>query len=332
MTAIGPIVFSFFERHLKVDKAMSPASIKSYRDAVKLFLTFAASQCHRAITGLDTEDLTAERVREFLSHLEIERGNHVRTCNQRLAGLHALFNYLAEAAPEIRAEAQKVAAIPRKKSPPSGIPYLERDELEALFAELSTHARIALRDRALLLFLFNTGARVQEAADLTVDSLFLQSSPHVQLHGKGNKSRSCPLWPETSQLLQELLGGRITGPVFTATNGHALTRFGIYKVVRRHTARLGTNKDRGPLRHISPRVMRHSTAAHLLKAGVELNVVSGRLGHVRLNTTNRYAGTSLNSKKAAPPSGEAPVSAAKEMSGKSIWGDDKALLDWLASL
>ena len=123
---------------------MSPASIKSYRDAVKLFLTFAASQCHRAITGLDTEDLTAERVREFLSHLEIERGNHVRTCNQRLAGLHALFNYLAEAAPEIRAEAQKVAAIPRKKSPPSGIPYLERDELEALFAELPTHARIAL--------------------------------------------------------------------------------------------------------------------------------------------------------------------------------------------
>jgi site-specific recombinase XerD len=332
MTAIGPIVFSFFERHLKVDKAMSLASIKSYRDAVKLFLTFVASQCRRTITSLDTEDLTAERVREFLSHLEIERGNHVRTCNQRLAGLHALFNYLAEEAPEIRAEVKKVAAIPRKKSSPSGIPYLERDELEALFAELPTHAKIALRDRTLLLFLYNTGARVQEAADLTVDNLFLQSPPHVQLHGKGSKSRSCPLWPETAQLLQELIDGRATGPVFTAAHGRALTRFGIYKLVRRHTARLSADKDGEPLRHISPRVMRHSTATHLLKVGVELNVVSGRLGHVRLNTTNRYAGPSDRSKKVAQPSGEAPVSAAKEFPGKSIWGDDKALLDWLASL
>ena len=332
MTAIGPIVFSFFERHLKVDKAMSPASIKSYRDAVKLFLTFVASQCHRTITGLDTEDLTAERVHNFLSHLEIERGNHIRTRNQRLAGLHAFFNYLAEEAPEMRPDAQKVAAIPRMKSPPPGIPYLERDELEALFAELPNHARIALRDRTLLLFLYNTGARVQEAADLTVDNLFLQSQPHVQLHGKGNKSRSCPLWPETAQLLQELLDGRATGPVFTASSGHALTRFGIYKLVRRHTAHLSANKGGGALRHISPRVMRHSTATHHLKAGFELNVISGRLGYVRLDATNRYAETSIHSKKVAQPSGEAPVSAAKEFPGKSIWHDDKALLDWLASL
>ena len=331
MTAIGPIVFSFFEWHLKVDKAMRPASIKSYRDAVKLFLTFVAFESRRAITSLDTDDLTAERVREFLTHLEIERGNHVRTCNQRLAGLHAFFNYLAEQAPETLAEAQKVAALPRKKSPPPGIPYLERDELEALFAGLPTDARTALRDRALLLFLYNTGARVQEAADLTVDSLFLQSQPRVELHRKGNISRNCPLWPETAQLLQELLDGRTTGPVFTATHGRALTRFGIYKLVRRHTAHLSANKDGGPLRHVSPRVMRHSTAAQLLKAGVELNVVSGRLGHVSLNTTNRYAETSIRS-KVAQAGDDAPVSAAKEFPGRSIWRDDKALLDWLASL
>jgi integrase/recombinase XerD len=331
MTAIGPIVFSFFEWHLKADKAMSPASIKSYRDAVKLFLTFVASESHRAITSLDTEDLTAARVREFLTHLEIERGNHIRTCNQRLAGLHALFTYLAEQAPETLAEAQKVAAIPRKKSPPPGIPYLERDELEALFAGLPTHTRAALRDRALLLFLYNTGARVQEAADLTVDNLFLQSQPRVELRGKGNKSRNCPLWPETARLLQELLGGRTTGPVFTATHGRALTRFGIYKLVRRHTAHLSANRDGGPLRHVSPRVMRHSTATQLLKAGVERDVVGGRLGRVNLSTTNRYAEASVRS-KVAQPGDDAPVSAAKEFPGRSIWPDDKALLDWLASL
>jgi integrase/recombinase XerD len=332
MTAIGPIVFSFFEQHLKADKGMSPASIKSYRDAVKLFLTFVASERHRAITSLGTEDVTAERVREFLSHLETERGNHVRTCNQRLAGLRGFFNYLAEQVPQTRAEAQKVAEIPRRKSPPAGIPYLERDELEALFAGPPPHARTALRDRTLLLFLYNTGARVQEAADLTVDNLVLQSQPRVLLRGKANKWRSCPLWPETAQLLQQLLDGRTVGPVFTATHGRALTRFGIYKLVRRHTEHLNANKGEGPLRHVSPRVMRHSTATHLLKAGVELNVVRGRLGHLNVNTTNRYAETSIRSKKATPQGKKAPVSAVKGISGTSIWRDDETLLDWLDSL
>jgi integrase/recombinase XerD len=332
MTAIGPIVFSFFERYLKADKAMSLASIKSYRDAVKLFLTFVASDCHRTITGLGTQDLTAERVREFLRHLEVERGNHIRTCNQRLAALRGLFNYLAEQAPETRAEAQKVAEIPRKKSPPPGIPYLERDELEAIFAGPPTHARTALRDRTLLLFLYNTGARVQEAADLTIDNLVLQSQPRVLLRGKANKWRSCPLWPETTQLLQELLGGRTAGPVFAATNGRALTRFGIYKLVRRHTAHLNANKGEGPLRRVSPRIMRHSIATYLLKAGVELNVVRGQLGHVSRATTNRHAETRIRPKKSTQQGSEAPASASKGSSGSSIWGDDRALLDWLDSL
>ena len=329
MTAIGPVVFSFFERHLKADKVMSLASIKSYRDAVKLFLTFVASDCHRTIVGLGTEDLTAERVSKFLSHLETERGNNIRTSNQRLAGLRALFNFLAEQVPETLAEAQKVAAIPRKKSPPPGTPYLERDELEGLFAELPTGARTALRDRALLLFLYNSGARVQEAADLTIDNLDLQSPPRVHLPGKGNKSRSCLLWPETAQLLQEFLGGRTAGPVFTATHGRALTRFGIYKLVRRRTAHLDANKVGGPLRRVSPRVMRHSTAAHLLNSGVELNVVRGRLGHASLNTTNR---TGIHSKNAAQEAGEAPAPASKGLPGRSMWRDDKTLLDWLSSL
>jgi integrase/recombinase XerD len=332
MTTIGLIIFSFFERHLKADKAISLASIKSYRDAVKLFLTFVASERHLTITSLGTEDLTAERVREFLSHLEIERGNHIRTCNQRLAALRGLFNYLAEQAPETRAEARKVAEIPRKKSPPSGIPYLERDELEALFAEPPTHARTALRDRTLLLFLYNTGARVQEAADLTIDNLVLQSQPRALLRGKANKWRSCPLWPETTQLLQELLDGRTAGPVFAATNGRALTRFGIYKLVRRRTAHLNANKGEGPLRRVSPRLMRRSIATYLLKTGVELNVVRGQLGHVSRETANRYAETSTRPKKTTQQGREASVSASNGFSGSSIWGDDRALLDWLDSL
>jgi integrase/recombinase XerD len=332
MTALGPIVYPFFESYLKADKGMSPASIKSYRDAVKLFLTFVASERHRTITCLGTKDLTADRVKEFLGHLETERGNHVRTRNQRLAGLHALFNYLAQQVPEMLAEAQKVAAIPRKKSAAPVIPYLERDELDALFAKLPPHGRAALRDRTLLLFLYNTGARVQEAADLTIDNLLLKPQPRVQLHGKGNKWRVCPLWPETARLLRELLDERTDGPVFADAHGCALTRFGIYKIVGRHTAHLNANKSGGRPRRVSPHVIRHSTATHLLEAGVELNVVRGWLGHVSLNTTNRYAEISIRSKKAALQAIEAPISASMGFPRRSPWRDDTALLDWLASL
>jgi integrase/recombinase XerD len=311
MTALGPIVYAFFERHLKADKGLSPASIRSYRDALRLFLAFVAVEHHRKITRLTTEDLTAEGVRKFLGHLEVERSNHIRTRNQRLAGLHSFFNYLAGQAPETLAEAQKVAAIPRKRAPAPGTRFLERDEIEALFAGLPTGSATALRDRTLLLFLYNTGARVQETADLTIDNLMLKPQPRVHLHGKGDKWRSCPLWPETARLLRELLAGRTVGPVFTAKQGRALTRFGIYKLVRRHAAHLNANKNGGPPRRVSPHVLRHTTAMHLLEAGVELNVIRGWLGHVSLDTTNRYAEINIGMKEAALRACEPPVSVAE---------------------
>jgi site-specific recombinase XerD len=204
MTALGPIVYAFFERHAKTDKGLSPATVRSYRDALKLFLNFVAAEHRRPITRLTIEDLTAEQVRKFLSHLEGGRGNHTRTRNQCLAVLHTFFNYLAGQAPEALAEAEKVAAIPRKRVPPPGTQFLGRDEIEALFTGLPTEGRTALRDRTLLLFLYNTGARVQETADLTIDNLVLGPQPRVHLHGKGDKWRTCPLWPETAWLLHEL--------------------------------------------------------------------------------------------------------------------------------
>ena len=129
MNALGPIVYAFFERHLKGEKGLSPASVKSYRDALRLLLTFIAAQRHRAITRLAIADLTAERVRQFLGSLETERGNHIRTRNQRLAALHTFFGYLARQVPEMLAEAERVAAIPRKRAPPPGTQFLERTQL-----------------------------------------------------------------------------------------------------------------------------------------------------------------------------------------------------------
>ena len=337
MTTVGPIVNAFFEQHLKAEKGLSPASVSSYRDTLRLFLPFVASERSRSITRIAVADLTAERVRHFLNHLEVERGNHIRSRNQRLAGLHTFFNYLARQVPEALAEAERVAAIPRKRSPPPPTQFLERDEIETLMASLPSTGHTALRDRTLLLFLYNTGARVQEAADLRIANLQLAPQPRVNLHGKGDKWRTCPLWPQTAQLLRELIAERAidppaSAPVFTSRLGGPLTRYGIYKLVRRHTANLKATANGGPPRRISPHVLRHTTAVHLLEAGVEINVIRGWLGHVSLDTTHRYAEINMRSKEAALEACAPPVAASAAFPRRPVWRDDAALLNWLAAL
>jgi site-specific recombinase XerD len=333
---LGPILYSFFEDHLKSQKGFRPTSVKSYRDALKLFLHFVAKENRCKITRLTLSDLTCERVLQFLKSLEEERHNHIRTRNQRLAAFRTFFEYLANRVPEALSEAERVAAIPTKRVPPPETFFLERDEICTVFRNLSSEGPRALRDRALLLFLYNTGARVQEVADLRVEHLDLGSQPRVHLHGKGGKWRVCPLWPETASLLRRLLGERRadhtpTRPVFTSSHERPLTRFGIYKIVRRHTQHLTKKRsDTTPL-SISPHIFRHSTAVHLLEAGVEVNVIRAWLGHVSLDTTNRYAEINIRMKEAALQVCEAPI-ASEGFPRKPVWRDDPSLLKWLESL
>jgi site-specific recombinase XerD len=187
-------------------------------------------------------------------------------------------------------------------SRPTVSEYLRRlAEVNALFTALPTDHPQALRNQALLRFLYNTGARVQEAADLRATHLDLGTEARVRLHGKGDKWRTCPLWTQTANLLQNLLEQNrrrrhAEDAVFLARNGAPLTRFGIYKMMRRHTAKVVKKGADGTARHISPHVFRHTTAVHLLEAGVEVNVIRAWLGHVSLETTNRYAEITLRMK------------------------------------
>lgn len=334
--ALGPVLHAFFEDHLKVQKGLRPASVRSYRDGLRLFLCFVAETIGRKLSRLAVSDLTAERVLLFLRHLEANRGNRVTTRNHRLAALRGFFEYLASRIPETLAETQRVAAIPTKLCPPPQTYFLERDEIQTLFAGLSRRGRLALRDRALLLFLYNTGARVQEVADLRVENLDLGNPPRVHLHGKGDKWRLCPLWPETAAVLKELLSQQRVSPepgrpVFLSCRGDSLTRFGIYKVVRRHAGYLAPSTT-GPSRRISPHVFRHTTAVHLLEAGVDVNVIRGWLGHVTLDTTNRYAEINTQAKQEALLACQPPTSSSKELLRKPVWRDDEALLQWLENL
>jgi integrase/recombinase XerD len=327
---LGPAVQSFFLDGLITMRGLRPSSVRSYRDGLKLFLRFIATDAHRRITQLTLADLTFERVLGFLRYLEEARHNHPRTRNQRLALLHTFFEYLAVRVPEMLAVAERVAAIPPKRVPPSETRFLERDEISTLFARLPSSGRTAARDRVLILFLYNTGARVQEAVDLRVGDLDLSSSGRVRLHGKGDKWRTCPLWAETVKQLQSLLGAGSRSPddpIFASSSGRPLTRFGAYKIVRRHTRHLEARLGR-----IGPHVFRHTTAVHLLESGVEVNVIRGWLGHVSLDTTNRYAEINIRAKEAALQACEPPTTASAALPRKPIWRNDEALLAWLAGL
>jgi len=330
---LGPIVHSFFIDHLVAVKGLRPASVRSYRDTIRLFLCFVAADKKVKITKLRIEDLSFDRALAFLRHLEQSRQNHVRTRNQRLAVLHTLFDYIASREPEMLGVCQQVAAIPTKRAAPAEAHYLERDEIEELFRDLPRTGRLVLRDRALLLFLYNTGARVQEVADLRVGNLDLGEAGLVRLHGKGDKWRTCPLWHETAALLDQLLGASNTprgmeAPVFTSATGEALTRFGIYKIVRRRAGHLDHDRTE---RRVSPHLFRHTAAVHLLEAGVEVNVIRSWLGHADLTTTNRYAEINTRAKIEALRNTEPPGSSVGFRS-RPVWRSDESLLDWLSSL
>jgi site-specific recombinase XerD len=331
---LGALVQTYFLDHLIAMKGLRPSSVRSYRDTLRLFLLFTAKHRRSKVTRLTPQDLTFERVLAFLRHLEEVRGNHIRTRNQRLAALHSFFEFLATRSPELLAVAEKVAAIPSKRTAPAPTLFLEREQIDRLLKALPIRGRHALRDRALLLFLYNTGARVQEAASLRFSNLDLGEQPRVHLHGKGDKWRACPLWKQTADALLALRSQRglpddADAPIF-ASGDRPLTRFGIYKIVRRHAARFDP-KDGAARRRITPHVFRHTTAVHLLESGVELNVIRGWLGHVSIATTSRYAEINTRMKEAALKQLEVPR-VSEGFARTPAWRNDKALLTWLDSL
>jgi site-specific recombinase XerD len=335
MSSVGQVLFAFFEDYLKVQRGLRPGSIRSYRDTLKLFLTHIATACRRPITRLNLSDLTSDRVLEFLRTIEAMRNNKVTTRNQRLAALRTFYRYIAAHHPDLLGEAERVEAIPTKRTSPPETIYLERDEIETLFKALPRQGCLALRDRALLMLLYNTGARVQEIADLRVGDVDLDPPLRARLHGKGDKWRQCPLWPETVELLKQLETVRSADkalPLVASRQRRPLTRFGIYKIVKRHTVKLRPSNPNPKSRNVSPHVFRHSIAVRLLEEGVDVNVIRGWLGHANLETTHRYAEITLRMKQSAMAACLPPVETPEACRTSSGWRKNEDLMKWLCSL
>lgn len=296
---LGPWVRRFLLEYLVLERNLSINTQRSYRDMLALLLPFVSDRLHKAIDHLKITDLTPDLIRAFLADVEAHRGCMVATRNQRLGAVHAFAQFIGERNPECIEWCMQVRQIPFKKTDHPLITYLEKAEMEALLASPDRQTVQGQRDYALLLFLYNSGARATEAASLRIGDIDWYAHC-VRILGKGNKQRLCPLWSVTLDELKRLAAQR--GPeqrVFLNRNAQPITRFGIHTLVERHASRASARTPSLATKRVSPHVIRHSTATHLLRSGVDINTIRVWLGHVSLTTTNIYAETDLETKARA---------------------------------
>lgn len=307
----------FLMEHLVAERNLGRNTQTSYRDCLALLLPFIEEAARKPVDRLSIDDLSPERVRNFLTHLETSRRCSISTRNQRLAAIHSLAYFIGAHCPEHIAWCAQVRLIPFKKTAKGTLPYLEKPEMDALLGVPDRRTPQGMRDYALMLFLYNSGARANEAAQITVGDLDLDHSPlAVRILGKGGKIRLCPLWAATASVLTPLVAGR--GPaekVFLNRRGQPTTRFGVHALVRRCVAKAG---GLGSLRakRISPHTIRHTTAVHLLRAGVDINTIRAWLGHVHVDTTNIYAEVDMEMKAKALAHCEIQQTGANVLNGK----------------
>ncbi|MCP3863304.1 MAG: site-specific integrase [Aestuariibacter sp.] len=332
---MGPFVRRFLIEELVVDRNLSPNTQKSYRDTIRLLFNFISERHSTDPTRVTVDQIDTAVVREFLAHLENDRGNSIATRNQRLAALHSLFRFIGRLVPDLVEHAAQIQAIPLRRTIVPNMAYLEKYEIDALLGVPDRRRAQGRRDYAILLFFYNTGARASEVAQLTVADLSLGLSPSVRFYGKGRKIRMCPLWKHTTKILRSLLGPRIEGPrespVFINVRGQPITRYGVHALVARIAAKASMIVPSLQDKRVSPHTIRHTTAVHLLRAGVDINTIRAWLGHVSLETTNRYAEVDLETKAKALET--CAVNAKDPFTDCSPkWHADSDLMSFLGSL
>lgn len=329
---LGPWLRRFLLEHLVSERNLSRNTQFGYRDAFALLVPRLAEQTGKPPERLDVHDLSAERVLAFLAHLAEQRGCSPQTCNQRLAAIRSFARFVGSRDPTHLEWSGQIRAISPKKADPPPVAYLEKYEIDALLAVPDRATARGCREFAVLVFLYNTGARVSELTGLTVGDLHLADHPQahsvVTLRGKRGRTRQVPVWPSTASLLSELAANRpANSRLFHSRNGRPFTRFGIRALVQRCAKAAAERVPSMTAKRVSPHTVRHSCATHLLRSGVDLNTVRAWLGHVSVDTTNIYAEVDLETKAQAiaccDPSETQPA---------RPWKEDKGLMAFLQTL
>ncbi|MCP4065818.1 MAG: site-specific integrase, partial [Gammaproteobacteria bacterium] len=276
IVSLQTLVQNFFEKYLIVERNVKRNTVLSYRDCLKLFLRHATEYLECSVDQLDHAVLDVEVVRSFLSWLETERECGPRTRNQRLAAIKSFALYVASVAPEHLERCRAIREMRPARFEHPEIEYLDDDEVITLIKAIDPVK--GRRNRALLLLLYNTGARVQEIVDLDVADFRSDPVALITLQGKGRKQRTVPLWPRTVDAINAWLEERNIdggGPLFLNAHGRRLSRSGIAHILRTLAKRAGLSPRHA--RHVTPHVIRHTTAMHMLQSGVDITTIASWL-------------------------------------------------------
>jgi len=339
---LKPALVYFFTRYLPQHRGLRPNTIATYQQTFKQFIPYLQAQLEsKPFEQIQLSDLTPDLLLDFLDHLEAERGVGVATRNLRLASLRSFARCLPLISPHHAALADRLLHLPSKRTPARTEGYLEADELELLFRQIDTTSNLGFRDAAILRFMYNTGCRITEAITARLEHLQLHPPAQITLVGKGRKPRICPLWETTAAILRLYVDRERPRPkprhghfLFLTRHGKRFTRQGLWKRIRHYVLRLEAAVPHLKAKRVRPHLIRHTTATHLLQAGVDLSVVSQWLGHADLQTTQRYAKADLSKKRRA-------LERFQKLDANRIFRpeertegllDDKALVRWLDSL
>lgn len=325
-------IHSFFEQYLKAQCNVSPKTIYSYRDTIRQFLLFAAEQKGVHFSALQFSCFDVPLVLAFLDHIEDYRKVSISTRNHRLAILRSFFRHSMTLEPEYFQQCSRILNIPYKRVPEKPMDYLETDEMEALIAQPDRATAMGRRDYLILALMYNTGCRVDELVHIAPANITFDP-PHysVKISGKGRKTRICPLWEQTIILLKDFMvehnvGADSKSRLFMNQRKQEMTRFGIFHMIRKYHKMAITQKPSLAKKKLHPHSIRHTTAVHLLDAGVELNVIQQILGHSSIETTNKYAKISMVKKR------QAIETTQERPSTEGRWQKDENILSWLESL
>jgi len=307
--SFGPVLHAFFLERLVAQRNASPRTVAAYRDSFRLFLQFTQQHLQKAPETLDLQDLDAPLVLAFLDHLERTRRNTIRSRNARFAALRSFAHFAALTVPTALPSLQRVLAIPMKRFDKPLLGFLSKDEMQAILNAPPPDRWSGQRDRIMLATLYNTGARVSELTGLQVGDVVLDGSACVRLRGKGRKDRSVPLWRTTTTLLRRWLpriDHRPDRPLFPSARGGRLTRPAVTARLRLSALRAAAQCPSLANRRVSPHCVRHSTAMHMLQAGVDITVIALWLGHENPSTTHMYVEADLAMKQRALEAVQAP--------------------------
>lgn len=299
---VARLLQAFFTDRLMRQRRASPHTIASYRDTFCLLLRFVQQRTKKVPSALSLLELDAPIIGAFLDYLEADRGNSPRSRNVRLAAIHSFFRYVALYEPAYSALSQRVLAMPSKRHEHNPIEFLTRAEVEALLATPDQTTWFGRRDRTLLLLAVQTGLRVSELIGLRCQDIVFGRGAHVRCLGKGRKTRCTPLRSDTVKTLRQWLRerqGQPPDPLFPSQRGGPLSRDSIEYLVAKHIANAEKRCPSLNHKHVSPHVLRHSTAMDLLQHGVDRTVIALWLGHESVETTQIYLHASLEIKEQA---------------------------------